>query len=1761
MSGNKHVNHTIILIIFTINILLLAIPSQTGEFWESNDLGTTLLRGFGGTRSRNNIEHVVPRLTSDSRIKTTQKSSGIQFKQSAYVVPGWADTRFNFRKNITIDATKVTADLTNFPVLIDLYDSDLPNDAQASGNDIFFTNSSSHILDHEIELYDRVYNSTHAHLVAWVKMNLTSSLDTLISMYYGNPTIGNQERPANVWQSYSGIWHLSELGAGTRYDSTSNNNDGTPTDYDNDEAITGIIAGADDFDGTDDHVVISDPGIGSVFDFNTGENITISAWIRPESFPEQWNTFLTKGSTPSAFANFGCQVVDDDLDGVDGRLDFFYRDSTDTSWNEYQTNADVILTNNWYHVVFTYTFGTGSSLKIFVNGTEIVGSWVSRDGNDNPLVSNAELWLGADDNAPYGSPNELFDGIIDEVRISNLARSTEWINTEYANQQDPNSFYSIGTKESSPDYWAYDSYKYRKQITIDATKVSADLTNFPVLIDLYDTDLHDSAKVQADGDDLVFTTPSGVKLDHEIELFDQSHNTTYAHLVAWVRVPSLSATDDTDLMMYYGNKAALNQENPDGVWNNFEAIWLMNSDPSSTDLLDSTSNSHDLTVHGMSLDQRVEGKVGTAITLDGTDDYFDTNSFSGPINEFTISAWIKFDEEFNSSSGDAFLARGASANHDSPHLRFGPTDGKLRCEVDTTLGDNSPTSTKNLWTGDEWYYIGYTWSSSSEILAIYVDGSLERNDSDPLYGGTHLDWVSWSIGSSYGNVFWGSGELSHFTISKVARSVDWIATEYNNQNDPDSFFSVSSEEVNSNHWADGSFRNRKVISINSSKVSVDLTNFPVLIDLIDSDLKSGSVQSDADDIIFIDQTGVKIDHEIENFQQNSSLGRLIAWVRVPSLSSVSDTNITMYYGNSAVNSQENVNGVWDDYAGVWHLSETSGNVLDSTSYGEDGTIQGTDVTQGVTGIIDGAYNFGSWNGRVDFSDPADGHLDFGTGNFTMSFWLKSNTSNEYQRPIYKGAQTDGVAGYNFYRRFTSTDCVLAVSDTSLRYKAPTTSISNNVWTYVVGVVDRSTNEFIGYYNAVPTSPEDISALGSMDGSTILSFGRANNEINGSLDEVRLSNSYHSLGWIQTEYNNQYDPTSFISVTSEEIHPNWWADVSFGKRKDFVIAKEKVSSDLSNFPVLIDIYDSDLRTDVQADAADLMFTDSSNTKLTHEIELFDQAGNGTHAHLVTWVNVPTLFNNTDTLVTMYYGNSKILNQQNPEAVWDSSFKGVWHLNDDPSGTVYDSTSNNYDGTSGGSMTPSDLTSGKIGEGIDFDGINDYIGFPDPLSTQSMTISCWVYLNAASADWITIAMRSDGSNWFDWQLYARASDAEILAYRAVFRTEYPDTSEVGSDIILSTGNWYYINGEHNGTHNLFYVDGALVDVDTEPDSVGDSDSDVWIGGNEIWGEYLQGLIDEVRISPVTRSNAWIATEYNNQYDPTSFYKVGLEDELDKTPPVLNNFGVDDPGTGTGIFWADITDAHSGVDSALIKINGTEYSLSSNGTHWIKQLSVEFGKYYDYQIANASDIFDNYLVSPSSNKSYTFNLDNVTPDVLDWEYVSANNTFQANVTDSWGSIDTVIVNVTTHTLTASMAYYNTFSGTKLAYMNNTLSMPNGPMDFLIFVNDTSGNPFSSTTHSGTVYSNTAPVASNVTLSRDQIQELLPIFSNSTLYLDYNYSDADSQSEAGTEIRWFKDNGTGFTLQTNRNDSDSIPVSALVKGDLFKPIGMIVIPFQSQP
>jgi hypothetical protein len=340
-------------------------------------------------------------------------------------------------------------------------------------------------------------------------------------------------------------------------------------------------------------------------------------------------------------------------------------------------------------------------------------------------------------------------------------------------------------------------------------------------------------------------------------------------------------------------------------------------------------------------------------------------------------------------------------------------------------------------------------------------------------------------------------------------------------------------------WYNTSWNDRKLITINHTKVSgsSNLTNFPVLVSLTDADLATvanggGVGLPDGRDILFTSADGAtKLNHEIESY--NPSTGQLIAWVQVPMVSPTTDTTMYIYYGNTSATSQQNPTGVWDsNYVGVWHFGNgTTLSASDSTSNGNNGTINGATATSGV---IDGGANF---NGSGSISEGATTNTN--APLLSVSIWMKSAQA---QQPSYTTMfDRRGGAAFNnwildttYYGNtyeFCMTDDQGSGPSTG-QYCLTSGTLDTN-WHYLAGTYDGTTQTL--YLDGTPVASNPVSiTLGT--GSYPLNWGSSNGSgqiFNGLLDEARFSRVARSAGWIATEYTNQSSPSTFFSVGSQQ----------------------------------------------------------------------------------------------------------------------------------------------------------------------------------------------------------------------------------------------------------------------------------------------------------------------------------------------------------------------------------------------------------------------------------------------------------------------------------------------------------------------------------------------------------------------------------------------------------------------------------------------------
>ncbi|MEK6840336.1 MAG: LamG domain-containing protein, partial [Nanoarchaeota archaeon] len=360
--------------------------------------------------------------------------------QTLYYIDPWYNSSWGYRKNITFDGNKIGEDnLTDFPVLINITDANLSQYAQADGDDILFTQSDgSTKLDHEIEFY----NSTTGWLVAWVRIPTlrNQTTNTSIFMYYNNSAASNQQNKAGVWSNgYLAVWHLGETATdggnvtGLYKDSTSNSYNASQNGTNNQ---TGQIGSGQFFNNNSFDYINSN--VDDPFDFENTTNFSISLWMNTATDPNTLYTALIgKGYV---FAERHVIIRIDDF--ANDILSFRVGDTGSAKDCTTAFSTDII-TGTWHHIVAVAN-RTGN-LTGYVDG-----SLICTAGASNINLTNAEtLKIGTASQAGYDNL-VYYNGTIDEIRVSNVTRSSGWISTEFNNQNSSSTFYTLGAGETNP---------------------------------------------------------------------------------------------------------------------------------------------------------------------------------------------------------------------------------------------------------------------------------------------------------------------------------------------------------------------------------------------------------------------------------------------------------------------------------------------------------------------------------------------------------------------------------------------------------------------------------------------------------------------------------------------------------------------------------------------------------------------------------------------------------------------------------------------------------------------------------------------------------------------------------------------------------------------------------------------------------------------------------------------------------------------------------------------------------------------------------------------------------------------------------------------------------------------------------------------------------------------------------------------------------------------------------------------------------------
>ena len=218
------------------------------------------------------------------------------------------------------------------------------------------------------------------------------------------------------------------------------------------------------------------------------------------------------------------------------------------------------------------------------------------------------------------------------------------------------------------------------------------------------------------------------------------------------------------------------------------------------------------------------------------------------------------------------------------------------------------------------------------------------------------------------------------------------------------------------------------------------------------------------------------------------------------------------------------------------------------------------------------------------------------------------------------------------------------------------------------------------------------------------------------------------------------------------------------------------------------------------------------------------------------------------------------------VWGSNYKGVYHANNN----YADSTVNNK------TMTPASTTfsASKIGNGFYTSGsIASYIDTNQPISS---------FTRLTIQGWFTPDSNADSQRFFNtdaggWDNSIQCGIApETTAYSTTKRIAnvYQDADnttryvvEDTSDVVGTTP--YFVALTYNTSQFNLFVDGTSKDTVANSNAVFGSSKDIEISASDL--RPYAGLTDEFRVLNTDLSADWIATEYNNQNSPSTFWRI--------------------------------------------------------------------------------------------------------------------------------------------------------------------------------------------------------------------------------------------------------------------------------------------------
>ena len=417
----------------------------------------------------------------------------------------------------------------------------------------------------------------------------------------------------------------------------------------------------------------------------------------------------------------------------------------------------------------------------------------------------------------------------------------------------------------------------------------------------------------------------------------------------------------------------------------------------------------------------------------------------------------------------------------------------------------------------------------------------------------------------------------------------------------------------------------------------------------------------------------------------------------------------------------------------------------------------------------------------------------------------------------------------------------------------------------------------------------------------------NNFLNGAVDQYGVSYT-------------QFAEVAFYFV-GLDLQPNHCA-----KRLTMTCAGVPAGVELTDFPVLVRLSEdlegfsyADIRTER---LTDILFTDATGERLSHEIETWNPAGES-----FIWVKLPRLAK--DATFTMYYGRANALAANDSTDVW-SAYAAVWHFNNDAQGKPLPD-SGPLQLKAAYNQNAKATTEGLVGSGFTNGRATVLAPTARLTNLSKSTYSGWIKATTNNATARLISGKAAYGNKGMELIYVDQSKIYLRGDGSSSTVTWTASSR---DAAFPKA-WTHYAGVCDGTTGTIYVDGSAKTSGTITQVTNFSDNNIGFGGcaGGTTDNLVSGSLDELRIYNGAASAAWIAQEYASiaQSDYLTYAPAKAQSA---TAPTFGNPVLTRTAAGDFVVTAELV---SGEGSAYAVI-----ATASDGSTARTELMVAAGDY---------------------------------------------------------------------------------------------------------------------------------------------------------------------------------------------------------------------------